>query len=394
MKTIKNNIGLSGNNILDILMYTLDINIDISDIFQDDLEINNLTLPNQAYAVLVFKLFEDLYNTDKLIKSYTNTKVKELDYIAGVIDVTKTVELDSLSRGKVAQHVSILSYNNEINTAISYCLKVGYKILNNLGIKIQNVYEIYNKIYDDKINKNFDKKKNDYIIEILEKYTEGAYSKAYINYYNLLIVCIHMLKSEKYKSKNANKHSEKSVYKKEIEYLMECFTRTTCRKVMKQISKDKKLKYNKNSNLLFYNSDKNFNSLRLDILIEFPKSESIPDIIIDVKTNKKLTDKEGGKYKHDKNIHQLSDYHNMYARKHKDNVACIFHYISSDSSDDARRFNNLTIHEQKSLRMYVYAIDSEEFTTENVELCIKNILQTLIEKGKEYVEYDDTSRIK
>jgi hypothetical protein len=201
-----------------------------------------------------------------------------------------------------------------------------------------------------------------------------------------------MLNNIKYTDKNADVNSDESIYNKEIEYLMECFTKTACRKVMKQISKHPKLSYEmKNTKLEFYNSDKKFGSLRLDVLIEFPKRDDIPDIIIDVKTNKKLSEKNGKKYIHHDNIHQIYTYHDMYTKHHhknKDNVACILHYISSDKSGGTQNFNNSTIYGQKSMRMFVYKIDSERFNTEDVESYIKNLLQNLIEKGKDYVEYD------
>ena len=163
-----------------------------------------------------------------------------------------------------------------------------------------------------------------------------------------------------------------------IQYIMENFSRTIVRRVMRRLAKEYNFvgKYHIWSDDLKIYKDDLYPDLVLDILIKFDKSVNLPDIIIDVKTNEFLT--KGSKYEHSDNINQIYRYVNKYSKTKKKNVVgALLHYVSDKHKESAIKFNNTIIDTDPDIFMSVFTIEGV-LDIKLVEFFVLNLLKRLL----------------
>lgn len=374
---ISNNLELTNESLLKIFAYIIDCDI------ADTLELQNLGLASissipELYSSLIYYYFKKMYNEKTLICSYLDYTNKELNYIAGDINVAESISRGSLGNGLVCQNVTQLSYNTEINNVIDYCLCICVnKFISKTKRYINDIINLYKTVFRHDF-KNQPLKvevilKN---LHIIENYLNGDFSYSYKEYHNILTICKLFLESLYYSLEN---NDFKGITDDRlIQYIMENFSRTLVRRVMRRLAKEYNFvgKYHIWSDDLKIYKDDLYPDLVLDILIKFDKSVNLPDIIIDVKTNEFLT--KGSKYEHSDNINQIYRYVNKYSKTKKKNVVgALLHYVSDKHKESAIKFNNTIIDTDPDIFMSVFTIEGV-LDIKLVEFFVLNLLKRLL----------------
>lgn len=421
---IKNNdIGLSDQDIIDIVLYILKCKVtDIQIIHSDISEIETL---ENLYATLVIYFFNEMFDKRQIIQEYTTDTINELACIAGVINVYETVTRGSLTRGRVAQDVSTKSSITEVNEIIRICLTHSYKVLGSKTISsIRHLASIkinYKDIFDNEIDiadelkcKSDIEKYN--MISVITKYQYGRYNQDYRDYYRILESC-KLLILDRLINPN-DKAPENYMNQLNTRSLMEEFTRTACLNITATIKNNKGKKLLETAEghkrISISESNPSFQNLELDILMK-SKDSIHKDIIIDVKTNTSLTsanehdattyldsDKQvydTSRYAHQANVYQIYSYHNKWESTHKQdknngkNIATLFHYISNEQKNvkDADKFNKTHIiwNKEDNLRIYVYVIQTDEYYKDNNTTITQDIEEYIREMINDFIKEDE-----
>lgn len=296
---IKNSLGLSSADLLKVVSYILDFNE--TDILNLDLiGVDSISSVPELYVSLIWYFSNKLYKEDKLLKSYYDNEYKELNYIVGTVDISKSVNWGSIGRGYLYQNISKLSYDIPVNNVLGFCLSC-YVNINPVTSEYNNLLKsFYKTIFnrDMPVFINIDKLELLKYIEIAYDYTDGDYSYGFSDYKNVLMICKLFMQSLYYCLINYDFDGFSDA--RFIEYIMENFTRTAIRKVMRNIAREHGIvnKYQiRNSDLVVLKNTIS-SDLKLDILLKFANGVDLPDIIIDVKTNKEII----GKNKYNKEV--------------------------------------------------------------------------------------------
>lgn len=379
---IRNSLGLSNEDLLKIVAYLLDFN-ENAVLELRSVGVENVSSTPELYVSLIWYFFNKLYKEERLLKSYSDKECKELNYLVGEVDITKSVNSGSVGRGYYYQTVSKLSYDSPANNVLGFCLACFVNM--DIGTKeYNNILKDFYKTIFNRYMPVFKRASIDDLlkyIEIAYDYTDGDYAYGFSDYRDVLKVCKLFMQSLYYFY--TENHDENIGYSdsRMIEFVMENFTRSVTRRVMRNIAR----KYNLTNKYRIWNSDLVFQhntlspDLRLDILIKFLKGIELPDIILEVKTNKNLLNNNKRVYGHGDNVDQISSYTYDYSVDYKRSVfGILFHYVAKEYSYEADMFDGNKIKDKRNnLFFWVYVIRGS-FDTKDVESFIYKRLVKLL----------------
>ena len=410
---MNNKFNLSNKQLLDILKRIFcDNGFDIGFI-KDGVKLDEVNDFAEFYINIIYLLFKDLYENKMLARGFNDYRYKELSCYASEVNWERTIQTNSLMRGRIVQNVAIPSVDCEINNLIGDCLRMFFS---NENIKLygkdfeQKVSSLYKKVF----NRDFSylPYDNDLLARMddsIYKYYGGDLNVSFPQYRMILYVCKLLIEDIYYKDDRGE--NDGIVVDLSFEYIMQRLLMSSVRRVSKQLSVEypvlKGVCRVWESDLLLIRDDGIRHSLRGDVLFKSKNFDLAPNILFEVKTNEKLSDSPAGSYKLHNNVLQCLDYwhclcekeksysyakakftealdrkekvvYNDFEIKYGNNNVVLFHFLPESSKEDMRFDKMKSKRGSLIIRTFVY---TSETTTKDLDVFIKEIIKSYLKKG-------------
>lgn len=355
---MKAEVNIFGIDLLKYYMYLFDANIDTK-YFEDYISTIDNKNVAESYAITLLILFNDLLRNNLLYEDYVERIDKELPYIRGKIDLSKSINKGSFQRNCAIQNVATKSVLIPINLCIKYCIDT---IITFPTIASNSDFckFINKKLYEDnEVFHNLDKfslskEDTDYFLNVAYSCRE---SDSYECYFPILNVCILYL--ENLYACDFVGDLKDSLFDFSIEKIMESFLRTAIRHVMLRLSRSEKYGVYFKNNWSMRKRDRIFEvaGAEADIVVKYKSKCGLKNLVVDCKTNHRIV-RNGKVYCHNDNKWQIQGYVDEFTKGgniNSNTAGVLFHFLNHESTTEELSLDKSKLETDSGKELYIWA---------------------------------------
>lgn len=321
-----------GINVVKYLLYICEW--DKKDILSDiDCSVDSTKGVIEGYTLAIYLMLKRMYRSKSLFEDYIKKTEKAIPYICGVLNISRSIQENTLANGEVYQTYNTLSLCTPVNLGIKFCLDtlVRHKEIKNTDLA-KSVHNELHKIFGDIASESITNDRLKYYLNVISSCVE---QEAYSCYRPILNLCQLYLEQLYLVDNDLDRLSSSELFELDMPYILQEFLRTSLRHAMLRFNKLSPYEKDFSGKWSMRKRECHLDTsnITMDVLIRFAKNSDFPHVIFDSKTNRSVE----GTVK--RNRYQIQTYTTEYGAKHSNVVGILQYFVDSSAHTKDLKYN-------------------------------------------------------